>query len=551
MKRPAEEHQHENGSDHKHHKHDEKLLPVSLLCGFLGAGKTTLLKHILETKHSEKTKFNCAVIVNDVAELNVDAALIDDSALVQSEGMIAMQNGCVCCTLKTDLLNQIIELAKKKTFDYMIIEASGVSEPSQIGKLFAQCSEQHDHGAHTGETLGELARLDTCVTVVDSADFFRNLGNIVQGPKPESFPQLLVEQVEYSNVVVLNKADLVEKAQLEKIHEQVTILAPNAKVLTCKNSKINVMDVVNTGLYRAADFEKFHEQIPDIAEEAIKPCCAAKTAKGESPCCLRKRTVDSGKSKVFLAPGKSGNSRHANRFGITSFIYKARRPFNAARFDSDFVSKFFVVHSAEQWSNEEWSGEWEEDQQAKKDSGAETVVEEKDANEEKTKASEPETKSTASAKDTDEATKADQADAAWDWKKEASEKEALRTEVMGSMFRSKGFIWLANNHDFKGVFNHAGNLVKITEVGGLWSVMEAKAWEGTEKEMADLRKDWVEPWGDRRQDLVFIGKDLNHKAIQEILDGCLLTDKEFSLGIDFWKATMGDKVVMAVAAGVN
>merc|ERR1712039_529724 len=116
---------------------------------------------------------------------------------------------------------------------------------------------------------------------------------------------------------------------------------------------------------------------------------------------------------------------------------------------------------------------------------------------------------------------------------------------MGTLFRSKGFIWKANMHELKVVWNHAGNLVK-TPFGGLWTVMEAKAWEGTEKEKAELRKDWVEPWGDRRQDLVFIGKDLNHKAIQEILDGCLLTDKELAMGVDYWKATMGDFSIEAM-----
>merc|ERR1712055_1182488 len=156
-------------------KSEDDLLPVSLLCGFLGAGKTTLLKHILETKHSEED-FKCAVIVNDMAALNIDKSLIDQSALVQSDEVIAMQNGCFCCTLSNDLVDQIISLAEKKQFNYMLIEASGVSEPSQIAPLFDLCDDEHDHEKEhkEGPQLGEVARLDTCVTVIDAAEFHNN-----------------------------------------------------------------------------------------------------------------------------------------------------------------------------------------------------------------------------------------------------------------------------------------------------------------------------------------------------------------------------------------
>merc|ERR1711881_560034 len=136
----------------------EDLLPVSLLCGFLGAGKTTLLKHVLETKHAADD-FKCAVIVNDMAALNIDKKLIDQSALVQTDEVIAMQNGCFCCTLQSDLVDQIKSLCEKQLFDYMLIEASGVSEPSQIAPLFELCDDQHDHEReHTeGAQLGEVA----------------------------------------------------------------------------------------------------------------------------------------------------------------------------------------------------------------------------------------------------------------------------------------------------------------------------------------------------------------------------------------------------------
>merc|ERR1712024_50799 len=150
-------------------------VPVTLLCGFLGAGKTTLLKHILESKHEEKD-FKCAVIVNDMAELNIDKSLIDQTSLIQSdEAMVGMQNGCICCTLQSDLCDQIVKLTQMKKFNYILIEASGVSEPHEIAPLFEV--HPHFHMDHQDEDydkevpqLGEVARLDTCVTLIDSAD---------------------------------------------------------------------------------------------------------------------------------------------------------------------------------------------------------------------------------------------------------------------------------------------------------------------------------------------------------------------------------------------
>ena len=178
------------------------LLPVSLLCGFLGAGKTTLMKHILETMHKEKD-FCCAIIVNNMAALNIDKSLIDQSALVQTDEAIAMQNGCFCCTLKNDLVDQIISLKEKKLFNYILIEASGVSEPSQIAPLFDLCDDEHDpddpDADHDHTDKPQLAGwLDTCITVVDSAEFYNNLASMKtyeQGETSGTIAELMMEQV--------------------------------------------------------------------------------------------------------------------------------------------------------------------------------------------------------------------------------------------------------------------------------------------------------------------------------------------------------------------
>ena len=454
----------------------------------MGAGKTTLLKHILETKHGAGEEFRCAVIVNDMAELNIDKSLIDQSALVKSDEVVAMQNGCVCCTLQSDLVDQIIALASGKSgakFDYMIVEASGVSEPAAIAQLFAECEDDHDHEAeHDKEpVLGDYARLDTCVTVVDAGEFFNNFSMdpmVDQDAEANrNFPKLLVEQIEYSNVVLLNKVDLVSAAQLEKIRDHVGLLNADAKVLVGRQSAVDLKEVLDTKLYDAKAFSELH--LVKVETPEMKSCCSAAAARGEPPCCRRARTLDSGKSQVLLHSSRLKPTRHQNRFGLTSFVYKARRPFHPERLHEDFINRYFIPIDADEIPDAQ-------DVEARQAA--------------------------------------------------ALGKQQARTEAFGNLLRTKGFVWLANMHDLMGTFGQAGNTVTL-ETSNDWTCLHPVAYIQAGID-GGARKDWEGPYADRRQELVFIGVDLKPAEVQKALDAALLTDEEFARGVDGWKATIGD-----------
>jgi len=510
----------ENNKEEKVSVPDADLLPVSLLCGFLGAGKTTLMKHILETKHEEKD-FRCAIIVNDMAALNIDKSLIDQSALVQSDEVIAMQNGCFCCTLQSDLVDQIISLTDKKIFNYMLIEASGVSEPSQIAPLFDLCDDEHDpddpdadHEHVEGKPqLGEVARLDTCITVVDSAEFYSNLASMKtyeQGEMVGTIAELMMEQVEFSNVVVVNKGDLVSEDQKADILAKIVLLNPKAKVVESVHSKVDVMEILNTRMFNAEDHQvefwmeatKASEQ--EIIEANVLECCEKSIAQDGKKCCKSKdgKFVDSGLSQVQLdvvfnnVVKDRKITRHETRFGITSFIYRARRPFHPGRLVDVLLEPYF--------SKMEIEAEDEEDKlsEEEKQIWLEKIQE------------------------------------------EAATKQVKRTEEMGQLLRSKGFLWIATSHDIIGSWQQAGNVTRL-EAESPWMCQMREMWEDTpsaELVYQDMRQPNGEEYkySDRRQELVFIGQGLKHEAIQKILDECLLNDEEMDMGPGKWEEAFAD-----------
>lgn len=387
-------------------------LPVTVLSGFLGAGKTTVLNHILNNREGRRV----AVIVNDMSEVNIDAAQVQQEVTLNraEEKLVEMSNGCICCTLREDLLVEVRHLAAEGRFDYLVIESTGISEPLPVAETFTFADEE-------GISLSDVARLDTMVTVVDAVNFLKDYdeaklleetGESLGEDDERSVADLLVEQVEFSDIILVSKTDLASEEALHRLTGVLRSLNTEAEIVPIQQGAVPLDKVLGTGRF---SFEK------------------AQLAPG------------------WLVEMRGEHIPETEEYGIGSFVYRARRPFHPA--------KFF------EFLNQSWP--------------------------------------------------------------------------TGRLIRSKGYFWLATRPEFVGQWSQAGGIARHGFAGMFWKAVPEAHWPDDEEYRQSIMDHWQEPFGDMRQELVFIGQNLDEAMVRQQLDDCLLNDEQLSAGQVFWQ-TLND-----------
>ena len=289
-----------------------KITPITILTGYLGAGKTTLMNHILNNREGYKV----AVIVNDIGEVNIDAKLIADGGFIQEEdkgNVVPLSNGCICCTLKEDLMNQIVEILKTQKFDYILIEASGICEPLPIAQTIEMLSQ-----STVNYGLPKICRLDNVVTVVDALRLATEFGCGEDLEKEdldeEDIENLLIQQIEFCNVIVLNKVDEVTEEQLNQVKSVIRHLQPTAKIIETNYAKVPVKDIMFTNNF---DFEKIATSAGWVKELERED----------------NEEMEHHHHEEHHHHDHDHDEGEAEEYGISTFVYTSRKPFNEMKFN--------------------------------------------------------------------------------------------------------------------------------------------------------------------------------------------------------------------------